>query len=54
VTSPRAPADRSDFLRDVAMALEGKELGDGLGLRTCREVQGRAPDLEGRHAGKYR
>jgi hypothetical protein len=57
VTSPRAPADRSDFLRDVAMALDGKELGDGLGLRTCREVQRRywrAPDLEGRHAGKYR
>jgi hypothetical protein len=49
VTSPRAPADRSDFLRDVAMALDGKELGDGLGLRTCREVQRRywrAPDLE--------
>jgi hypothetical protein len=53
--APLTPADRSDFLRDVAAELAGKELGDGIVLRTCREVQRRywrAP-IEGHHAGKY-
>jgi hypothetical protein len=54
--APLNPADRSAFLFDVAPELAGKELGDGLVLRTCREVQRkywRAP-IEGHHAGKYR
>jgi hypothetical protein len=53
---PLNPADRSSFLRDVAAELDGKELGDGLVLRTCRDVQRRywrAP-IEGHHAGKNR
>jgi len=29
------------FLRDVAAALQGRELGDGLVARTCVEVQRR-------------
>jgi hypothetical protein len=53
--APLTPADRSDFLRDVAQALNGQELGDGLILRTCREIQKRywrAPEMA--NSGKYR
>src|SRR3954462_1635305 len=33
--------DRDLFLRDVARALDGQEIGDGLVARTCREIQRR-------------
>ena len=33
--------DRDLFLRDVARALVGQELGDGTVARTCREIQRR-------------
>jgi hypothetical protein len=56
--APLAPGLRSDFLRDVAAELDGKELGDGLVLRTCREVQRRywTPPVDTGNAGveKYR
>jgi len=45
---PLDPDRRSDFLRDVAQALQGRELGDGLVGRICSEMQGRylvPPDL---------
>jgi hypothetical protein len=45
---PLLPADRSLFLIDVAAALDGQELGDGLVARVCRDVQRRyfdPPDL---------
>ncbi len=45
---PLPPADRSAFLRDVAMALQGREIGDGLVARVCAEMQRRylvPPDL---------
>jgi hypothetical protein len=51
---PLAPPDRSKFSYDVATALNGCEVGDGLVLRTCREIQRKyfsAPDLP--HGGKY-
>jgi hypothetical protein len=38
---PLAPADRSEFLRDVATALQGREIGDGVIGRVCREIQAR-------------
>jgi hypothetical protein len=38
---PLLPADRDAFLRDVAKALAGKEFGDGVVSRTCREIQHR-------------
>ena len=38
---PLPPADRSLFLQDVAAALDGKELGDGVVARVCREIQRR-------------
>jgi len=52
-------ADRDDFLRVVAAALAGRELGDGLVGRVCAEAQKRffrPPELDGRgnnHGGKY-
>jgi hypothetical protein len=58
--APLAPAARSAFLLDIATALQGQELGDGLVLRTCREIQRRywtPPDLSVGAAGrtsKYR
>ena len=39
---PLDVADRDLFLRDVARALDGQELGDGTLARTCREIQRRA------------
>jgi hypothetical protein len=52
------------FLRDVAAELAGRELGDGIVLRTCRDVlrgYWHAPDLDGAEQprarssrGKYR
>jgi len=54
--APLGPADRSDFLRGVAEALAGRELGDGVVQRVCREVQRRyftPPINKGHHAGKY-
>jgi len=45
---PLDPDRRSDFLRDVAAALQGRELGDGLVGRICSEMQRRylvPPDL---------
>ena len=52
---PLALPDRDAFLRDVAEALNGHEIGDGLVLRVCREIQRRywrTPVLP--HEGKYR
>jgi hypothetical protein len=50
-------ADRDAFLRAVAFALAGRELGDGLVARTCAELQKRfwrPPEIDGRnHVGKY-
>ena len=46
--APLAPDDRANFLLDVARELQGRELGDGVVGRVCREVQKRywhAPDL---------
>jgi hypothetical protein len=45
---PLSPNDRSAFLRDVAMALADRELGDDVVARTCTEVfkrYWRAPSL---------
>jgi hypothetical protein len=45
---PLPPDLRAPFLEDVARALAGRELGDGIVARTCAEVQKRywkAPDL---------
>ena len=55
---PLSPSDRAIFLVDVAAALQGRELGDGVVGRVCAEVQARylrAPDLS-RASGssKYR
>jgi hypothetical protein len=36
---PLNVADRDLFLRDVARALDGQELGDGTVARTCHEIQ---------------
>jgi hypothetical protein len=38
---PLRPSARSAFLRDVAQALNGHELGDGAVMRACREAQKR-------------
>jgi hypothetical protein len=49
-----APADRDAFLKDVARALDGREIGDGLVRRICTEAQRlywRAPDVETRGSG---
>ena len=45
---PLAVGDRAPFLHDVAVALDGQELGDGLVSRVCRDVQRRywRPPLE--------
>jgi hypothetical protein len=45
---PLSPKDRSALLRDLAMALADRELGDGVVARTCTEVFQRcwrAPNL---------
>jgi len=45
VFAAAAPLDVNDrdlFLRDVAVALDGQELGDGLVARTCRDIQRRS------------
>jgi hypothetical protein len=47
-------ADRDPFLRAVAHALAGRELGDGIVGRACAEVQKRfwrPPEIGGRHVG---
>jgi hypothetical protein len=47
---------RSNFLRDIAAELSGKELGDGLALRTCRELQRRfmtSPPHVARHTPRW-
>jgi hypothetical protein len=41
IAAPLAPADRSHFLRDVAEALNGHELGDGIVTRVAAAMQGR-------------
>jgi hypothetical protein len=41
IAAPLAPRDRRLFLQDVARALEGRELGDGLLHRTAVELQRR-------------
>jgi hypothetical protein len=38
---PLAPGVRADFLREVARALAGRELGDGVVARAAREAQWR-------------
>jgi hypothetical protein len=46
--APLQPRDRSAFLEAVAAQLRGKELGDGLVGRVCREVAAtyyRAPTI---------
>jgi hypothetical protein len=49
--TPLLPADRNLFLRDVAAALDGQQIGDGLVARTCREIQRRywTPPLDTSH-----
>jgi hypothetical protein len=39
--APLAPKDRSPFLADVAAALHGKALGDGIVFHIIREIQER-------------
>jgi hypothetical protein len=39
--SPLAPADRPRFMEDVARALDGREIGDGLLHRVAVECQRR-------------
>jgi hypothetical protein len=54
---PLSPSARSAFLLDVAQELNGRELGDGIVQRTCKEIQKRyldPPDLGHGGAGKYR
>jgi hypothetical protein len=41
---PLAVGDRGAFLQDVAAALAGQELGDGVVYRTIAQVQGRYYD----------
>ena len=55
-----APADRDEFMRQVAAVLERQpELGDGIVARVCREIQLRywtPPAIDGRGgagSGKY-
>jgi hypothetical protein len=55
---PLAPADREDFLRQVATVLGGMSvLGDGVVARTVREIQARywrPPEINGtNNVGKY-
>jgi hypothetical protein len=45
------------FLHDVAQALNGHEIGDGLVMRTCKDIQKKyydPPDLSHAGSGKYR
>jgi hypothetical protein len=57
--APLQPQDRDAFLKDVAHALNGHELGDGIVGRICAEVQRkywRAPEIEmrgGTGVGKW-
>ena len=52
--APLAPAVRSAFLEDVADALNGHEIGDGLVQRVCRDLQRKYFDPSlGTNAGKY-
>jgi hypothetical protein len=50
-------ADRDPFLRAVAHALAGREIGDGVVGRTCAELQKRfwrPPEFDRRnHGGKH-
>jgi hypothetical protein len=41
IAAPLALADRDDFMRDVAEALSGQELGDGLVARVAAVMQAR-------------
>ena len=53
---PIAPARRGAYLREIADALAGQELGDGIIGRTIREIQKRhydVPTLDHDHS-KYR
>jgi hypothetical protein len=48
MAAPLAIDDRANFLHDVARELDGRELGDGVVGRVCREIQARywkAPDF---------
>jgi uncharacterized protein (DUF1778 family) len=54
--APLAPKDRSPFLVDVAAALHGKALGDGVVFRVTREIQERyfrPPEFAAGGSGKY-
>jgi hypothetical protein len=54
--APLAPNDRSAFLADVATALHGTALGDGVVFRVIREIQERyfrPPELGPGGLGKY-
>jgi hypothetical protein len=54
--APLAPNDRSPFLADVAAALHGQALGDGVVFRVIREIQGRyfhPPECAQGGVGKY-
>jgi hypothetical protein len=54
--APLAPNRRDAYLREIAAALAGQELGDGIIGRTIREIQKRhydAPTLDHDHS-KYR
>jgi len=50
-------SDRDPFLRAVAFALAGREIGDGTVGRVCAELQKRfwrPPEIDGRNnGGKY-
>jgi hypothetical protein len=54
---PLAPADRDQFLKDVAMRLSGTTVGPGSVFRACHEAQRQFfdyPDLATGSRGKYR
>jgi hypothetical protein len=55
---PLAPADRDQFLKDVAMRLSGTTVGPGSVFRACYEAQRQFFDYPGDLAtgswGKYR
>jgi hypothetical protein len=58
IAAPLTPTDRRLFLEDVARALNGHEVGDGLLHRVAVECQRKywSPNaLDGKvHGGKYR
>ena len=51
--APLPPRLRKPFLEDVARALQGRELGDGVIHRVVVEIQRRYWDPPLTHPGKY-